>query len=560
MYGKTDSAGALSTNGAGPAMATGHQAVTGAVSRSASTVIDGYDQKRMKRGRTRAAESFASHVDTSENNPGIGIIKRLMKSPAGRVMAQSPWRNSVSASTGNDPVIIIHRPSDSFVQRQNSYDSNKENASSRRVSSIYAQAPPAESISLMPYHADVSLHQAQTAKLQDVDISLIGSPQTGMTSAASVPDSGATGSVSHGSGKSSTLFVQSPRDKIHIETHNTATIQQKADTSPVHPVPGRQTHVSADTEISSGHIPSETTGTALSDMNGNLRLLTSKSPQAGPGQSSSGPDYSTEIINRMVHGPGGWTIRYMGGISPKHKAGVVAAGNIIQRRAVSHGQNKRSANTDSTYGPASDQRTQTTESPAAAPPGHLGISIIQRYTKGPAGRAMSVPAGRRIFYDFSRYGATAHNACARGEVSGLSGVYAHMERSTMPSIIQQYPDMRLPGGNSFNHDLNSASDHAQTAVTPAFVQKSALSMPLQRSKTVIEHSQLNSEAPQAAVQRSASQQAVAADSNLYQPVDESSITSTSETQNQLDIVEMVDRIYAIIEERLIIERESLGLS
>ena len=542
-------------------MAAGHPAGRGALRRSASTVMDGYSQKRIERGGTHAGESYASHVDTSENDPGADIIKRLTKSPAGRLMAKSPGRNPAGASAVNEPAIITHGHSSVSVQRKKSNDSNMENAKSRVVPGTYAQAPPAKSTRIMPHHADVILRQAQTAKPKGSDKALSGSPQTGMTPDANVPDSAVMGRVSHGSGESPAVFVQNPWGKTRIETHNTAAVQQKADTPLVQPVPGRQTRASAYTEISAGHIFAKTTGTALSDMNGNQGPRTAKNPQTGPGQSPSAPDHGTAIINRLLHGPGGWTIRYMGGISLKHKGDVAATGNIIQRRAVSHGQNQHTANPGHLYGIAADQGNPTMESPAAALPGHVGISIIQRYTEGHAGRAMSVPAGPKIFHDLSRDGTITHNTYAREKVSGLSEVYTQIHRSTMPPVIQHYPDMRLTGDSSSDHGLNSFSNHAQTAVTPAFVQTSPLSMPLQRSQTVMEHSQLKPEAPQAAVQRSASQQAVSTDGSPYQPVDESSGTGTSitETQNQPDIEEMADRVYAIIEERLIIERESLGL-
>jgi len=175
--------------------------------------------------------------------------------------------------------------------------------------------------------------------------------------------------------------------------------------------------------------------------------------------------------------------------------------------------------------------------------GSLGTTILQRHIDGPAGLIMRQMPGVVGPQGSEDRGIVETLASPHLAISLFRDVTPEIDRLKV-ATTESSLEMPLVGTAGLNSVKAGNSSTTTTHAQPDTISTS-VSMPLQRTTA----------GSQDVVPEAGSQ-----DSRSPQSTDEFSTQTTTGSHNETNLEDLADEVYAIIEERLVIERESLGLN
>ena len=272
-------------------------------------------------------------------------------------------------------------------------------------------------------------------------------------------------------------------------------------------------------------------------------------------------DLGTAIIQRFLYGPGGRAIQRMPEMpGPVSSEGHETAG--VQRGherpvALSRGMPvsypvatewrhsaKAGNSTPSVINLSMERHLDgTRKTLGSLMSGNLGTAILQRQMDGPAGLIMRQMPGVVGPQGSEDRGIVETLAAPQPAISLFRDVIPEIDQFKV-AATESSSEMPLVGTAGLNFVKAGNNSMTTTHAQPDTISTS-VSMPLQRTTA----------GSQDAVPEAESQ-----DSRSPQSTDEFSTQSTTGLHNEINLEELADEVYAIIEERLVIERESLGLN
>jgi len=175
--------------------------------------------------------------------------------------------------------------------------------------------------------------------------------------------------------------------------------------------------------------------------------------------------------------------------------------------------------------------------------GSLGTAVLQRHIDGPAGLIMRQMHGVVGPQGSEDRGIVETLAAPQPAISLFRDVIPEIDQFKV-AATESSLEMPLVGTAGLNSVKAGNSSTTTTHAQPDTISTS-VSMPLQRTTA----------GSQDVVPEAGSQ-----DSRSPQSTDEFSTQSTIASHNETNLEDLADEVYAIIEERLVIERESLGLN
>jgi hypothetical protein len=253
---------------------------------------------------------------------------------------------------------------------------------------------------------------------------------------------------------------------------------------------------------------------------------------------SSPDDLGAAILQRFMYGPAGRVMEPMPGMYEPGRPANRGTRDLLQRAEGTMSGRYMGPLTSMTMEtpkvrPGARKVRHGSDAQAKEPittgPDDLGAAILQRFMYGPAGQAMPRMRG------MSEPGRPGAGGIDTGDIFDVL-------RGAEGPVAAASPEPRHVGQGAGGEQLCTTMGHAQANTSSV-----ALSMPL--------------------LQRAAAEsQAAMPETNApadvpFQSGDELSLPTTAESNpNQINLERLADEVYAIIEQRITIERERLGLS